>query len=129
MPRNVRRFEWLMYGGFVASWLVTPFNARFYESLARFHYTAIVLAIILSGLRLLIIWGIARKRLNWLRWTMLVLFAIGLPFSVPDAWHEFPAYAVDGSRRFFELAYEALALWFVFTGDAVAWFRRAPAAA
>src|SRR5476651_1187928 len=96
MPRNVRLFEWLMYGNLLLSLVVTPFNDRFHASLAKFGPAILFVAALAYGLFGLVIWAIARRRKNWLRWTWMVLFAISVPNNILFWWPELRSHPVNG---------------------------------
>ena len=124
MPRNVRLFEWLMYGTLLLSTVVAPFNDRFHASLAKFGPGILVAAAVVLALVILVIWGIARRRKNWLRWTWLVLFVVGLPNSVLTGWPELRSHPVNGGLFFVTLLMQVVPFYLIFTGDAVPWFRK-----
>lgn len=129
MPRNVRLFERLMYGTLLLSLIIAPFNDRFHASLAKFGPGVLIAAAVAYGMIALMIWAIARRRKNWLRWTWLVLFVVALPYNVPLWWPELRSHPVNGGLYFATLIVQAVAFYVIFTGDAAGWFRRAPAAA
>ena len=81
-PKNVARFEQLMYlslavGIFVAA---LRWNESVQQALPLGGST-FVLAVLGGTLVIfvLLIWLVARRRKNWARWLMLVLFILGLP--------------------------------------------------
>lgn len=124
MPKNVQRFEWLMYLGLAIGVVAAPFNERVHEAFAKFGPAVFFGVAVFPAIVVLIIWAIARQHQNWLRWTMLILFLIGLWWTIPEALGEFPRYMVDGLARVIVLVLHAMAYYFIFTGDAVPWFKK-----
>jgi hypothetical protein len=72
------------------------------------------------GFTALFIWLIARRRKNWARWLWLTLFAVvGLPTSFKGLGQANPA---TGVLILVHLLIAGIAFFFIFTGDARAWF-------
>ncbi len=112
-----------MYGTLLLSLVIASFNDRFHASLAKFGSVILFIPAIAYGLIALVIWAIARRRKNSLRWTWLVLFVVSLPNSVVTWWPELQTHPVNGGLYFATLLVQAVAFYLIFTGDAVAWFR------
>jgi hypothetical protein len=89
-----------------------------------------VLAGSLLGLAIfgLLVWLAARRRKNWARWTLLIVAVVGFFMAYPQLSKAFQANTLLGSLHLVQYLMELVALWFVFSGDAKAWFRK-PAAA
>jgi|SRR5580704_2508130 hypothetical protein len=138
MPTNVRRFVWLWWGSFVIALIEIPLMPPPSASELRLGVTrsgemaiaaglvAILLAVILP-----FYWLAVRRRKNWARWVLLVTFVSGnalffVPFPSPPpgvdpSWlHTPPSVIVVACLS---LITEAAAFYFLFTGDARAWFR------
>ncbi len=79
---------------------------------------------IIVPLMVLLVYLIARRRKNWARWLLAILFVVGLPGSIPavtDALAFNPPVAfLMGAQILTQL----VALIFVFTGNARDWFSR-----
>src|SRR6266851_10248280 len=94
MPSNVARFEQLMYLslgiGVIQSLL--RWNRLVAQASAMGGAKFVLFGqIVTFALLVLLIWLIARRRKNWARWLMLVMFVSGLPFSVHMFRQMFPA--------------------------------------
>jgi hypothetical protein len=84
MPRNVVRFERLMYlylAIAIAAVLLYP-SADTQRHFARSATVTIVAFVAVTGLYVLGIWSVARWRKNWVRWAGVIGFVIGLPFGL-----------------------------------------------
>lgn len=124
LPLNSRRFEYLMYGAMLLTLVAAPFNPRFYLAVQKFGPVDLAVAAIAFGMFALIIWAIARKRQNWLRWTMAFLFVISLPISIRDDLIMVSPDPLNAWLSLLTILIMGAAYYFVFTGDAVPWFRR-----
>jgi hypothetical protein len=120
MPKNIRRFVWLWFGTYpisVAAQFLTPVEVSDPE-ISSFNYwviTAIVM-FIFSGVDVLLSWQAVWRRKNWARWALLVYALIFLPWMFEDV--VVPVIFLDS----LVVATNALALFFLFTGDARPWF-------
>jgi hypothetical protein len=124
IPKNVRRFEWLMYGALILGLIYAPFSDR--VRFARDHYGATAGAYAFAVLLLLyvgIIWAIVHRRQNWLRYAVLIFFLLGL-FSLIDVFQQFSYKPVSSLISFVQLSMHGVACYFVFTGDAIPWFKQ-----
>lgn len=125
MPSNVARFELLMY----VSLVIGAVNSALqFQALTAQASPAFILGIqgFVFALFILLIWLIARKRQNWARWTFLVLFVIGLPFSVPQLLATLQTSPVSAGLSVVQIVMQAYALFLIFTGNAKDWFRKTP---
>jgi len=93
-------------------------------ALLRWGFAAYVVVAIIFGLYTTIIWAIARKRQSWLRYLMLLLFLASL-FDLPETFQRFSREAIFSALTLLGLMMHAAAYYFIFTGDAVPWFKRA----
>jgi hypothetical protein len=113
IPENVRKFEFLMYFAAavaIGKYLLLHENA---DLLFVSFWTACVLALI---------WLTARRRQNWARWLLFILFL----FECAEKIFLTVALKIgfeSASLYFLISPIEALAYFFVFTGDSVAWFK------
>lgn len=123
MPQNVARFEILMYLSIVMTVLIGVLDfSRFAPIVGpRFIVGTVVATVAVTAL---IVWLIARRRQNWARWLLLVLFVIGIP-GYAMAFFELAQDAiVTTAMSFMRVILQAAALYYVFTGDARDWFHR-----
>ena len=122
IPRNVLRFEVLLYSSLILDALSVAFqdrtpNADMTES------TIAVATVLAAGLILLLfyfVWLAARRRKNWPRWVLLatlVLSVISLFQIIDDSGLQ-----LDSAIEVVSCALTAVGLYFSFTGDAVGWF-------
>jgi LPXTG-motif cell wall-anchored protein len=130
MPRNVVRFEQLIYASLVVRLIIAIVD------FARLSKVTSALAIVGAGVAgfvilVLLAWLIARRRKNWARWVLLTLYLLGLPFVIVGPFvTEVGGVALAKPSPFvisliaLETIAQAVALIFVFTGDAKAWFAR-----
>jgi hypothetical protein len=75
----------------------------------------------------LFIWLIARRRANWARWALLIMFLAGMVFYIPTLGQMLRTSPLSAILSIIQYFIEGLALYLVFTGNAVAWFRAQPA--
>jgi ABC-type proline/glycine betaine transport system permease subunit len=125
MPRNVVRFERLMYlylAIAIAAVLLYP-SADTQRHFARSATVTIVAFVAVTGLYVLGIWSVARWRKNWVRWAGVIGFIIGLPFGLKEAVENYRANPGGNIAVVVEDVLQGLAFCFVFSGDARPWFR------
>jgi len=122
IPRNVLRFEVLLYSSLILDALSVAFqdrtpNADMTES------TIAVATVLAAGLILLLfyfVWLAARRRKNWPRWVLLatlVLSVISLFQIIDDSGLQ-----LDSAIEVVSCALTAAGLYCSFTGDAKGWF-------
>ena len=81
---------------------------------------------IILGLMLWLIWMIGRGR-NWARITYLILFLLGLPFSIGPLVQSFSLFPLSASIGLAQMLLQIVALVLLFTGAARRWFSAPPA--
>jgi hypothetical protein len=69
------------------------------------------------------IWAVARRRKNWVRWLLLIMFVSGLPWFFMDV-SRYQTDPVVAAVRAVQATLNGLALCFVFSRDARPWFRK-----
>jgi hypothetical protein len=132
MPKNVRIFAWL-WG---ASWLTgipqlfllpTPdaVSQRIGVTRSVEEVIALVTYAVMTAIFLPPYWLAVWKRKNWARWFLFVGFVVFLPlvFVHPHTFgseNSLPLLTIE----FAGLVMEVAAFYFIFTGDARAWFSR-----
>jgi len=131
VPSNVRRFAWLWFAANLAAFpeifLMPPPDPQ----LAELGLTRPVelmagagVSVLLLVLALPFVWFVVWRRKNWARWALFLGFAVSLPFSVMDALGGGPHQFFSSALVLASTALEALAFFFLFTGDAPPWFKR-----
>jgi hypothetical protein len=125
MPRNVKLFAWLYAAscaiGLVGALLMPPPPAG--SEITRPVELAVTMgfAILMILIELPFVWLVVWKRKNWARWLLLVLFVITLPLlfvPYPPEANFLPMIEVAVGATLIQ----AIAFYFVFTGDARRWF-------
>jgi hypothetical protein len=118
-----------MYGTLVVTLIAAPFNPRFYVALKRFVWLELPVAVLGLGIFVLIVWAIARRRQNWLRWSMFLIFLLDLPKSIPNNLRMASSDPLNAWLNLLAIVVMCVAYFFIFTGDAVPWFQKPMAAA
>jgi len=122
LPRNVLRFEALLY----ASLMLDALSVAFQDRTANADMTdqMIATATLLAGGMILLlvyfVWLAAQKRKNWPRWVLaaaLVLSMISLVQIIGERGVE-----LDSGIEIVSCVLTAIGLYFSFTGDAQGWF-------
>jgi hypothetical protein len=122
IPRNVLRFEVLLYSSLILDALSVAFQDRT-PSADMTESTIAVATVLAAGLILLLfyfVWLAARRRKNWPRWVLLatlVLSVISL-FQIIDEG----GLQLDSAIEVVSCALTAAGLYCSFTGDAQGWF-------
>ena len=122
LPRNVQRFEALLYASLMLDSLSVAVQDRTptIEMTEPMIMTATLLA---GGMILLLVyfvWLAAQRRKNWPRWVL----AAALIFSVVSLWQVIADNGVelDSGIEIVSCILTAAGLYFSFTGDAQGWF-------
>lgn len=124
MPKTVARFETLMLaalglGAIVAA--LEDWGPAFYAGL----WFVLGVQAAMLAVALVLIWLAARRRQNWARFLLLLLFLLGLPaalLTLPTLFRWMP---VGGALSVLQLLLEAVAFAHVFAPASGAWFRKA----
>ncbi len=125
MPKNVRRFEFLMYAALAVflAWLAWLFWVFRVNPFPQF-LPEIGVLLMWWSFEIFLIWQAAHRRRNWARWILFVLFILE---TAVLTFNTVQAYQADTKIQYVLLlvrALEGLAYFFAFTGDARAWFRK-----
>ena len=121
-PKNVLRFEVLLYSSLILDALSVAFQDRT-PSIDMTESTIAVATVLAAGLILLLfyfVWLAAQRRKNWPRWVLLatlVLSVVSL-FQIIDE----NGLQIDSAIEVVSCALTAAGLWCSFTGDARGWF-------
>ena len=122
VPRNVLRFEVLLY----ASLMLDALSVAFQERTPNADMTdqMIMAATVIAGGMILLlvyfVWLAAQKRKNWPRWVLaaaLVLSVVSLAQIIGERGVE-----LDSGIEIISCVLTAIGLYFSFTGDAQGWF-------
>ena len=125
MPRNVARFEILMYLALVMAVLIGIFDFnRFAPTLGAGLIVGTVSGVVV--LTTLLVWAAARRRQTWARWFLLALFIVGMPGYTMSFLEFAQGSILTAAMGIMRVLLSAAALYYVFTGDAREWFRRPP---
>jgi hypothetical protein len=121
-PKNVLRFEVLLYSSLILDALSVAFQDRT-PTADMTDQMITVATVIAGGLILLLVyfvWLAAQKRKNWPRWVL----AAALIFSVVSLWQVIGDNGVelDSGIEILSCILTAAGLYFSFTGDAQGWF-------
>ena len=128
MPAQVALFERLYYASLALGLINSALQFDHFTRMASVAFVISVQLLVLVFL-VLMIWLVARRRKNWARWLMLILFVVGTPLSIPTIWQTFQVNILWGGISVVQIILQAAAIYFVFTADARAWFRPSNAAA
>jgi hypothetical protein len=132
MPRNVHRYLWLILASFAVSIVSLPWQPRDPKTqvelgIGDIGYTELtfVFGLLVFFVFAPFIWAAAWRRKNWARWVLLISFLVALPFmlDVPSGFYSLRPFATACTD--ISLVMEAMALYFLFSGDAKPWFRKA----
>ena len=121
-PKNVLRFEVLLYSSLILDALSVAFQDRT-PSADMTESTIAVATVLAAGLILLLfyfVWLAAQRRKNWPRWVLLatlVLSVVSL-FQIIDE----NGLQIDSAIEVVSCALTAAGLYCSFTGDAQGWF-------
>ena len=122
VPRNVLRFEVLLYASLMLDALSVAFQDR--TPNADMTDQMIMAATVIAGGMILLlvyfVWLAAQKRKNWPRWVLaaaLVLSVVSLAQIIGERGVE-----LDSGIEIVSCVLTALGLYFSFTGDAQGWF-------
>jgi len=128
MPANIRRFVWLWWGSFVIAFIAIPFLPPPSSSELELGVTRPILMAISAGVGVTLVavaipffWLAVWRRKNWARWLLLVAFVASFPIYFVHVPNLAPSVIV---LEWLSMLSEAAAFYFLFTGDARAWFRR-----
>jgi hypothetical protein len=128
MPANVRRFVWLWWSSIVIALIAIPLLPPPSSSELELGVTRPILMAISAGVAVTLVavalpffWLAVWRGKNWARWLLLVAFVASIPLCFVDVPNLAPSVII---LEWFSLLSEAAAFYFLFTGDARAWFRR-----
>jgi hypothetical protein len=122
MPSNVARFEQLMY---LSIGIGIALSCLQYGSLSQKDDVtfALIIQLFVFAVLVILVWLIARRQENWARWVLVIMFLAGLLFYIPILSQTLNTSPLLGILSIIRDFIQGIALYLVFTGNAVAWFR------
>jgi hypothetical protein len=139
MPANIRRFVWLWWGSVAISLIAIPLlpppsSSELELGITRPFQMAVAggVSVTLVAVVLPFFWLAVWRRRNWARWLLLAVFVASIPLifvpvpspapGVDSSWQHLPSPVIIVG--WLSLFSQAAAFYFLFTGDARAWFRK-----
>lgn len=121
VPRNVLRFEVLLYLSLALDALSMPFREAMFNSVEAMPESAakLVTAAMILGFTALV-WLAARYRRNWARWVLVVAVVLSAISTVGDI--TMGGVDVGNAEDLVSAVLSGLGLYYSFTGDARDWF-------
>ena len=124
-PKNVVRYERLAYLAVALTFASMPLNwTTLNKYLASQPIVYPIALVSILGLQIAWIWLIARKRKNWARVTSLVLLVAGILSEFFSVTERIAVSVPAAVAYYFVYVVWIAAMYFLFTGDAPAWFRQ-----
>lgn len=132
LPRNVTWFVWLYLASLLLRLpvLSSSISKHVAEDAAQHNVNpAPVMMLVIVGwififaFFILLVWLAAWKRRNWARWVLFLLFLTGVANLL---WHMPALYSVHlwiAALQAIPWFVQAVAFYFLFTGDAADWYR------
>ena len=127
MPSNVSWFEKLMYTVLVLGLVNLAIDGQRLAAAPELRQIGgvaflAVVAILTDLILILLIWLVARRRKNWARWVMVVMFSVGLVPAILTMAGLFQANPAAGGIMVVQSVLQIVALVLVFSGNARPWF-------
>lgn len=122
VPRNVLRFEVLMYASLILDALSVAFEDRTptRERTEQMIMSGTLLSAVMIAGFVYIVWLAAQRRKNWARWVLVAALALSVP-SLAVRISEV-GLALDSVIEIVSCVVTAFGLHASFTGDAKDWF-------
>jgi hypothetical protein len=126
IPCDINKFEQIWLGctlGYVAA---VPMRPELFDPAPQGvggWAFAIALTLAVAAITLYFVFQAARRRQNWARWVLLILFATTLPMVVYQALGYYAAHPFGTLFDLLVVAMEGSALLLVFGPEAKEWFR------
>ncbi|MBR0717498.1 hypothetical protein [Bradyrhizobium liaoningense] len=122
VPRNVLRFEVLLYASLMLDALSVAFEDRTptRERTEQMIMTGTLLSAVMIVLFVYVVWLAAQRRKNWARWVLAAALALSVP-SLAVRINEV-GLALDSAIEIVSCVVTAFGLYASFTGDAKGWF-------
>ena len=121
MPNHIKYFEWTWLGslalGIIVAGLthsaITPAGGEFFVGFVQFFVFAVVLLLVLLT---------SRKRSRIAKWVLVVFFALGLVFYIPQLAMFFEM-GFAGVLSSIQVLAQCVGLYFLFTEESRNWYR------
>lgn len=130
MPRNVRLFAWLWCISFLSAvveiFLMPPPDPTLVKrgiTLPVEQVAVAVVMVVMLAIFLPFFWLTVWRRKNWARWLLFILFVAPMPILFLDPLLFRPDHRPMIVAGLVSFLAEALAFFFIFTGDAKQWFQ------
>lgn len=125
-PSNVVRFEQLMYLSLaivpIQTFLQWGFLIDLAHTVGRGAGFILITQAFSIAVTLLFIWLIARRRKNWARWIWIILYIVGMLFTLPTLGRVLRNGPVVATLLCVQYLAQVVALYLIFTGNAREWF-------
>jgi hypothetical protein len=120
-PKNIARFEELMYASLVLAWLVTLLGLDRLHTLLGVGWVLGATAVELLTY-VWLTWLVARRRRSWPRWYLLVSFVLHIPLLFMEIGKLWDESVLSGILVLVRYLLHGLALFLLFSGDTDGWF-------
>jgi hypothetical protein len=121
MPTNIIRFERLAYISMIFGIFALGIDRNFR---AEFGWTVVIVSTAITvAIGVALIFLAARRRKNWARWVFSIIAAVGAAFVAYSLWTEFSAQPWVTGLNIVSTAFDAAAVYLLFSGDSQSWFR------
>jgi ABC-type dipeptide/oligopeptide/nickel transport system permease component len=121
MPTNIIRFERLAYISLVMGVVALGIDRNFR---AEVGLTVVVVSTAIAvAIGVALIYLAARRRKNWARWAFSIIAAISTAFVAYSVWTEFAVQPWVTGLNIVSTAFDAVAVYLLFSGDSQSWFR------
>ena len=129
IPRNIRKFEQIWLGCTLGYVVAAPLRPELFDPppVGILGWTfAIALTLAVAAVTMFIVFQAARRRQNWARWVLLILFTAMIPLLLYQTFGYYAAHPFGTLFDLLVLVMEGSALLLVFSGEGNAWFQPAP---
>jgi hypothetical protein len=126
IPNNVKWFERLWVGCTLAYLVAAPFRPELFEpppATEAESVFAIVLTLTVAALTLFFVLAASRRRKDWARWLLLILYAATLILVLSQSFDYYREHLFGAVLDLVILGAEGLGLALLFRGDAKDWLR------
>jgi hypothetical protein len=128
IPPEILRFEQIWLGCTLGYVMAAPMRPELFDPAPQgiIGWTfAIALTVAVAAITLFFVFSAARRRQNWARWVLLILFAATIPLLLYQAFGYYAAHPFGTLFDLLVLGMEGSALLLVFGPEARPWFARA----
>jgi len=121
MPRSVKYFEWTWLGSLALGIVVAALS---YSAIVQpgTEFFAGFIQFFVFGITLLLVLLTSRKRSNLSKWILLILFASGIVFFIPQLSALFKL-GFAGVLSSIQVLLQCIGVYFLFTVESRHWFK------